>query len=93
MKPTYRRSDAWFLARQTLTQLLLDQEDKNIMDHLPHPSIHNPHLLLLYLAQRNPEFSYDNLGFRGSPKRKGAKNPSFQLGHSVSDFTEHAAIF
>ena len=63
------------------------------MDHLPLPKIHNPHLLVPYLAQRNPEFSYDNLGFRGFPERKGFRSQSFQLDHSASNFREHAAIF
>ena len=63
------------------------------MDHLPLPSNHNPPLNVPYLAQRNPEFSYDSLGFRGFPERKGIQSQSFRLGHSASDFTEHAAIF
>ena len=63
------------------------------MDHLSLPRNHSPHLLVPYLAQRNPDFSYDNLGFRGFPERKGIRSQSFQLGHSASIFPEHAAIF
>ena len=63
------------------------------MDHLPLPSNHRPHLNVPYLAQRNPELSYDGMGFRGFPERKGIKSQSIGLGHGASDFAEHAAIF
>ena len=62
------------------------------MIHLPLPSIYNQYLLVPYLAQSSPVYSY-HLGFRGFPERKGFKSQSFQLGHSASDFTEHVAPF
>ena len=69
------------------------RKTKNIMIHLPLPSIHNPHLLVPYLAQSSPVYFYDSLGFMGFLERKGSKSHSFQLGHSASNSTEHAAIF
>lgn len=65
------------------------------MDHLPLPSNHHTHVNCPYLAQINPDLSYDNLGFDRFPEHKGFESRSLRPSHtcSASDISKRAAIF